>query len=153
MIQIIQKYNVAHFNYINLNLYDTANGKLTLDLGYRPLFSIKSQQTGSVKNFMPTTASLTKKERYIAMLLITTNSNNESVGLIKLGNDDFPYGFYDVSIYANTSDDNLDPAFANSKIFTGLMNLQQDSNASVEYKEYEENDSDTMSVYITNNIN
>ena len=152
MMQLIQKLNAPQINYINLNLYDVHNGAPTMDQGFRPLISIKSQQTGSVKNFMPVSIVLTNKERYVEMLIINSNYDSLSLGVIEIGNDDFPYGFYDTIIYANSSDSNLDPALASAKIFTGLMNVSAENNDAVSYTSYEENDSDTTSVYITNNI-
>ena len=152
MMQLIQKDNAPQVNYVNLNLYDLHNGAVTMDQGFRPLISIKSQQTGSVKSFMPVSILLTKKERYVEMMIINADYDSLSLGVIEIGNDDFPYGFYDTTIYANSSDSNLNPAFASAKIFRGLMNISPQNNAAVSYTSYEENDSDTMSVYITNNI-
>ena len=107
MMQLIQKDNAPQVNYVNLNLYDLHNGAVTMDQGFRPLISIKSQQTGSVKSFMPVSILLTKKERYVEMMIINADYDSLSLGVIEIGNDDFPYGFYDTTIYANSSDSNL----------------------------------------------
>ena len=154
MIQALQGYGVGIANNIRLNLYDTYSGKTTMDLGYRPLISITSQQTGKEKNFMPISIVLTNKKRFVNMAYITTHSSEDlSNGVIKLGDDDFPYGFYNIIIRANKDNSNLDPSLASSKLYNGLLNLKAQNNQAVAYKEYTDNDSDTVSVYITNNIN
>jgi hypothetical protein len=71
------------------------------------------------------------------------------LGVIFLGSTDYPLGFYDVVIYQNSSNSNLDPSGLTT-IWNGLMNLTNNANASpVDYTEYTTNDSDTESVYIT----
>ena len=86
-------------------------------------------------------------------LLIYTPQNssaeNLSSGAPYLGNTDFPLGFYDVVIYQNSSNSNLDPSGLTT-IWNGLMNLTSNSTTNpVTYTEYTTNDSDTESVYIT----
>ena len=57
-------------------------------------------------------------------------------------------GVYDVTIYQNNNNANLDPANAVKVLYVGLMNLIS-STATTDYSEYTTNDSDTESVYIT----
>jgi len=56
---------------------------------------------------------------------------------------------YDTTIYQNTSDTNYDPTGL-TVIWNGLTNIIADStNPAVEYTDYDTNDTDTESVYIT----
>tara|TARA_Y100000593_G_scaffold59169_1_gene109676 strand:- start:413 stop:862 length:450 start_codon:yes stop_codon:yes gene_type:complete len=131
-----------------LGLYD----EMTND-SYSVLMSVTSQQTGKTKTFIAITTYGTTKERYISMLvfiLASAAGENLTSGVIFLGSTDYPLGFYDVKIYQNTSNTNLDPTGL-TQIYSGLMNLQPtDSDTEpVIYSEYATNDSDTDSVYIT----
>ena len=136
-------------NYIRLNLYD----KITSSTIYNPLVSITSQITGKTKTFVVGNTDITNKERYLSMLYNIRNNGTETLtaGIISIGDNDYPYGFYDVTIYQNTSNTNIDSSGLN-KIFTGLLNFKAVNNNAVTYTEYTTNDSDTESVYITNEI-
>ena len=127
-----------------LNLFDKMT---TVDNGV--LMTITSQLTGNSKTFLPTSVVTTDKEWDLRLTIIVSNSDNFSLGILNLGNTDFPLGFYDVTIYENSSAANLDPSGL-SVIFTGLLNLSSmDDTRAVTYTEYTTNDSDTESVYIT----
>ena len=83
-------------------------------------------------------------------VLNSTGGENLGSGVVFLGSTDFPLGFYDVVIYQNNNNTNLDPDNAIKTIYTGLANLSATSAvAPVDYTEYTTNDSDTESVYIT----
>ena len=146
MIQLLRA-NTLQFKFINLNLYD----KMT-NVEYKPLITFISQLTGNSKTFIPALYSYFFKERYVQLLVYTQPTavgENFSAGSLFLGDKDFPLGFYDVTIYQNSSNVNLDPSGL-STIYTGLMNLRSNSTTDpVKYKEYTTNDSDTESVYIT----
>ena len=80
-----------------------------------------------------------------------------SFGRIELGTDDMPFGFYDVTIRENTTDflPSDSSVLDRPIVYTGLMNLTSVetgfyANPSVTYNEYNTNDTDTDSVYITN---
>ena len=127
-----------------LNLFDKMT---TVDNGV--LMTITSQLTGNSKTFLPTSVITTNKDRYLRLTIIVSNDDSLSIGVLNLGNTDFPLGFYDVTIYENSSAANLDPSGL-SVIFTGLLNLSSmDVSRAVTYTEYSTNDSDTESVYIT----
>ena len=127
-----------------LNLFDKMT---TVDNGV--LMTITSQLTGNSKTFLPTSVITTNKDRYLRLTIIVSNDDSLSIGVLNLGNTDFPLGFYDVTIYENSSAANLDPSGL-SVIFTGLLNLSSmDDTRAVTYTEYSTNDSDTDSVYIT----
>ena len=87
-----------------LNLYDKMT---TVDNGV--LMTITSQLTGNSKTFLPTSVITTNKDRYLRLTIIVSNSDTLSLGILNLGNTDFPLGFYDVTIYENSSAANLDP--------------------------------------------
>ena len=129
-----------------LNLYDEMTNS-----EYKVLITVTSQLTGKSKTFINPT-EYTNKNRYVILLtLVTASSSGENLsnGVIFLGSTDYPLGFYDVTIYQNSSNANLDPSGLTT-IYTGLVNLAPTSDVnSVVYSEYTTNDSDTESVYIT----
>tara|TARA_R100000781_G_C4056714_1_gene119610 strand:+ start:329 stop:781 length:453 start_codon:yes stop_codon:yes gene_type:complete len=120
--------------------------------GDRPLISIQSQQTKKFKYFMPSTiTTVTTGDRYSKLTYSTTPTYNELgnlLGVIQVGTTDFPFGFYDLVIYKNSSNANLDPANVSVVLYTGLFNLIS-TTAATQYTEYTTNDSDTESVYLT----
>ena len=129
-----------------LNIYDKATS-----VDYKPLITFTSQLTGKSKTFVSTLNTTTNKDRYVELGCMVTYQDSETLtaGVIYLGNTDFPLGFYDVTIYQNSSNTNLDPSGLTT-IYTGLMNLTSTTGTeSVKYSEYTTNDSDTESVYIT----
>jgi len=135
-----------------LDLYDMYEGQAQADID-SPLVIIKSQLTGKSKVTLPSTVITTDKlHRYFYMNIVTTRSIDDTPisGILNIGNTDFPLGFYDVSIYKNTSNDNLDPTGL-TLVYTGLAIVkgQTDNQEPVKYSEYTTNDSDTESVYIT----
>lgn len=133
-------------NYIYARLNDV--GSATNDV--RPLISIKSQQTEKILNFMASVVTTTNENRYTQMSYTINNAGFDLplVGLIQLGSTDYPLGFYDVTIYQNSSNSNLDPSGLNTTLYTGLLNLIS-STDTTQYKQYTTNDTDTDSVYIT----
>jgi len=118
---------------------------------YYPLFALTSQSTNKTKYVVAGT-NFDKKERYVQLSLniSSTGIDNGSIGIISLGNADFPYGFYDVVIYQNSSSTNIDPANAVKVIYKTIMNLKAVNNDAITYTEY----TDTISspTYITNTI-
>tara|TARA_R100000655_G_scaffold937_2_gene3828 strand:- start:1053 stop:1496 length:444 start_codon:yes stop_codon:yes gene_type:complete len=146
MIQVAYQTGALFFHKVYLNLYDEFNSTTI----YTPLITITSQLTGKSKTFKAFSVFSTNKERWLECLIATTTtlSENLSAGVIILGTTDFPLGFYDMTIYENSSNSNLDPSGLNV-VYTGLMNLYSTTSPSVTYSEYTTNDSDTESVYIT----
>jgi Flp pilus assembly protein TadG len=139
-------------NTIYLNVYDVYDSADT----FRPLWTITSQFTKKSKTYLPSQVT-TDKDRYIAMNTVTTYSEGSedlSAGIIQLGTTNYPLGFYDVTIYENTSNTNQNPAGL-KVVYTGVMNLISENaltgvaNPPVTYTEYTTNDADTESVYIT----
>ena len=146
MIQAAYQTGALYFHKVYLNLYDEFDST-TL---FKPLITITSQLTGKSKTFVVFSLFSTNKERWLECLFATTTTLPENLvsGLVILGTTDFPLGFYDVTIYENSSSTNLDPSGLNV-VYTGLMNLYSTTSPSVTYSEYTTNDSDTESVYIT----
>tara|TARA_R100000664_G_scaffold11577_2_gene18771 strand:+ start:109 stop:582 length:474 start_codon:yes stop_codon:yes gene_type:complete len=146
--------NTAYLNYIYVNIYDKYVDKDHIQ--YDPIITITSQLTGKFVNFLPRAGGLdiTNKERYVKMeYSIRSQLPVANAGFITLGNSDFPYGFYDITIRENVNNalpsDELVPNF--NLVFTGLYNLTaQSNNEATTYTEYTTNDADTESVYITN---
>ena len=142
------------------NAIDIADKLSTLDPTqiFRPLIVLKSQFTKKSKaatlNVQNNFAYL---ERYASLGVVTSRiTENPEDGLIILGTTDFPLGFYDVIIYENSSDTNLDPTGL-TVIWEGLANVElrkeaDDTPVPVKYKEYTTNDADTESIYLTNDI-
>tara|TARA_R110001583_G_scaffold165445_1_gene318141 strand:+ start:127 stop:573 length:447 start_codon:yes stop_codon:yes gene_type:complete len=133
---------------INLNLWDSSYFQITFSIfSQQPLVQIISQQTGKSKVFRPFSTDITNKERYVSLTYYTNISENLENGIISFGSSDFPFGFYDLQIFAPTSA-SMSLVGVNY-IYTGLFNIYN-VDKSVEYKEYTTNDTDTDSVYITN---
>tara|TARA_R100000664_G_C2677040_1_gene86647 strand:+ start:189 stop:650 length:462 start_codon:yes stop_codon:yes gene_type:complete len=139
-------------NKFYLDLYDLYEGQAEADID-SPLVIVKSQLTGKSKAMLPSTLIPTDKfHRYFSLNIITTRTLSETPisGLMRIGDTDFPLGFYDISIYKNTSNTNLDPTGL-TLVYTGLAiaKAQTDDQEPINYSEYTTNDSDTESVYIT----
>ena len=77
-----------------------------------------------------------------------STSENLTGGVIDVGNTDFPFGFYDVTIYRNFSNSNLSPNTLTPVYYT-LMNLFDSTKSSTTFTQYTTNDTNTDSVYIT----
>jgi hypothetical protein len=121
---------------------------------YSPLFSFKSQQTGSIKNFIPSLTNLDKVPRYVLTQFFTTNDKtNENLtgGFVFFGDNQYPYDLYDYTIYRNINATNLDPIYTMGTLDKGVVNITSSVN-NVEYKEYAEPSDVYDSVYITNPI-
>ena len=144
----LSRSNSTTSNTFYLNLYDEMTATT-----YSPLISLTSQLTKKSKVFRPLSVDTsTHTARYIGLLFeILTSAASENLvgGQVFLGSTDYPLGFYDLVIYQNSNNTNLDPSGL-TKIWNGLMNLTAASDAApVTYSEYTTNDSDTESVYIT----
>ncbi len=186
MIQIKVRNQISvGFNYIEafkLNLGDAMTviptfttlsflGDIYYGLSYPYLlYKLKSQQTGKIKVFTNTGTSpavgvnvntfdrsITGSFKYS---VIPSATEDLSAGELKIGNADFPLGFYDLTIYQSETDGDLNPDNATATLYTGLLNftasdeLTTDTNfQAVKYKEYTTNDTDTEAVYITNTPN
>ena len=147
MIQFLRDDTATTIALDYLNLFD----KMT-NADYKVLVTVTSQLTGKSKTYLASTNYANKERNLILITLVTASSASENLqtGTIFLGSTDYPLGFYDVTIYQNTSNTNLDPTGL-TVIYTGLMNLSGTSDLKpVTYTEYTTNDSDTESVYITN---
>lgn len=117
---------------------------------YNPLIELTSQSTNKTKYVIPGT-DLTNKERYVKLTTtISKTVDSGALGIITLGNADFPYGFYDVVIYQNNDATNLDPDNAVKVIYKTIMNLKAVNNDAITYTEYTETISSPT--YITNTI-
>jgi len=130
-----------------VNIYDEMTATT-----YNPLFALTSQSTNKTKYVVAPTNDYTNKERYVKLAINISSTGVEAghVGIITLGNADFPYGFYDVVIYQNNDGSNLDPDNAVKVIYRSIMNLKAVNNDAITYTEY----TDTVSspTYITNTI-
>ncbi len=134
--------NIDNFIYLRLTDVGSATNSI------RPLVSIKSQQTEKELNFMASLVTITNENRYTEMKYTIGTTDLPLLGLLILGNTDYPFGFYDVTIYQNSSNSNLDPTGLTTTLYTGLLNLRSLVDTT-QYKQYTINDSDTDSVYIT----
>ena len=154
MIQFIQNKAQPYVPYVYLRLTDVTNMYTTMiTLGYKPLFSATSQQTGKTKNFLPLAVVNTNEQRATEMLFITNIKASENLGsgILNFGDENYPYGLYDVKIYSNSSATNLDPVFASAHTYSCILNVEtKASNESPFYTSYDDNDNNTNNVYITN---
>jgi hypothetical protein len=152
MLQLkIRNYNagIIYNNLVYLDLYDKW---ITSDPDTKWLLcELTSQFTDKTVYFLPT-GVWTYKDRYVQLSIRTTRGlPAPSVTVVELGTTELPLGFYDITIYQNTDNANLDPTGLTT-IYEGLMNLSIISGATepVVYTEYTTNDADTESIYITN---
>ena len=123
------------------------------------LMEFKSQYTKKIKRFNPSLvyglqSGVDITERYFWFFLRITWAldDDPSLGYVKVGTIEFPYGFYDFKVYEMSSAGDYDPRNALGTLFEGTMNLSQQGTFKepVNYKEYTNNDADTESIYITN---
>ena len=158
MIQATRDNDEAHtLNYIYVNIYD-----LMTSLDYKPLINLISNQTGKNYAFIPTEIDdvaypsydyKTNRTRYTKMtyrILKNSSGENQTAGHIYLGDEDTPYGFYNVTIYQNNDGTNLDTDNAIKVIYKTVMNLKAVNNDAITYSEYTETISSPT--YITNTI-
>ena len=134
-------------NYIYANIYS-----LMTAITYAPLIAITSQSTNKTKYFLSGVTNYDKKDRYVSMLINVRNNGTEGLtaGIISIGDKEYPYGFYDVTIYQNNNATNLDPANAVKVLYKTMMNFKAVNNDGVTYTEYESTISSPT--YITNTI-
>ena len=146
MIQWTRNNSSANTNcFAYVDIYDQMTATT-----YNPLIELTSQSTNKTKYVIPAT-DLTNKERYVKLTTtISKTIDSGALGIITLGNADFPYGFYDVVIYQNNSALNLDPVNAIKVIYKTIMNLKAVNNDAVTYTEYTQTISSPT--YITNTI-
>jgi len=139
-------------NLFYLDLYDLYEDQAFASVR-SPLMIIKNQLTNYSKAIIPSTLIVADKMyRYFEMNIVTTRSVAEQPvnGIMRIGDTDFPLGFYDVSLYKNTDTTNLDPSGL-TLVYTGLAFASGATAAEepTKYNKYTTNDSDTESVYIT----
>lgn len=149
MIQMVRTSSLAISHVLRINLYDKFNGTGN----YKPLCSFTSQASGNRILALPLSYNYTNKERYVEISLTVSSVSIPTLGLITFGTKDLPYGLYDTIIYENISNVNFDPSGLNV-VWKGLANLSAEQtgtykNPAVEYTDYNTNDADTESVYIT----
>ena len=147
MIQLTRS-TAGAVQYAYLDIYD----KMT-NTDYRPLFTFTSQATGYSFTLIAFSADYTDKERYVSCSFLVGATFSPLFGAINFGNTAAPYGFYDFTVYQNSSNSNLLTTGLNV-IYNGLANFSAEQtgnfkNPAVEYTDYSVNDSDTESVYIT----
>jgi|TARA_R110000824_G_scaffold43974_7_gene128331 hypothetical protein len=130
------------------------------------LIKLKSQQTGKQKLFTRTGikpsvgVNLNKYKRQITLSFkysVNPSSTEDlSAGEILVGNDQFPLGFYDITIYETETDGELNPDNAKATLYNGILNMTASTIDAaknfeeVQYTEYTTNDSENESVYLTN---
>ena len=123
--------------------FDTANGILSV---------FTSQQTGKSQYKTPIVnfGADYYNDRFTTIYFYTSATGYND-WTMQMGITDYPLGFYDVSIYQNSSTSNFNPTGLNL-VYTGLANVTATSEAaSPTYTQYTDNDSDTNSVYNTLN--
>tara|TARA_R100000808_G_C2112751_1_gene126343 strand:+ start:116 stop:667 length:552 start_codon:yes stop_codon:yes gene_type:complete len=131
------------------------------------LYKLESQQTGKTKiftrsGFSPAVGkNLNKYKRQVTLSFeysVNPSSTEDlSAAEILVGNDDFPLGFYNITVYETDTNGELNPDNAKAVLYNGILNMKgrealgtANDFQSVVYTEYTTNDADTDSVYITN---
>ena len=131
------------------------------------LFKLESQFTKKVKIFndegynYPCGVNTNDFERYVRLLWKYNTPEADVVedltdGRVIVGNDEYPLGFYNLTIYSMATSDDLNPNNALSTVYNGIVNMNPNTNPGisanfqeVQYNDYTNNDADTESVYIT----
>ena len=131
------------------------------------LFELESQQTKKKKLFTKTSGSYycgrnaNAFERWVQLNFLyqvsTTVVEDLSASRVKIGNDEYPLGFYNLTIYETHTNGELNPANAAGVVYKDILHLRpffSETNPTgnfeeVKYTDYATNDSDTESVYIT----
>ena len=130
------------------------------------LYKLESQLTGKTKIFTrPVYFNVGKNvnayERWIWLSFNhSTNpaaTEDLSLGRVVVGTDEFPLGFYNITIYETDTLTELDPANATATLYYGLLNMTPSTATTgtgnfeeVQYTEYSNNDTENESVYLTN---
>ena len=131
------------------------------------LYKLESQQTGKTKIFTRTGVApavgknLNKYKRQVTLSLSysanPSSTEDLSAAEVRVGTDDFPLGFYNMTVYETDTDGELNPDNAKAVLYNGILNMKareapgtSNDFPSVVYTEYTTNDADTDSVYITN---
>ena len=129
------------------------------------MYKLESQQTGKTKIFtnqgtLPSIAGnrfdINTFERYMYLgfnYSVNPNSVEDlSSSELLVGNDEFPLGFYKLTLYETETDGELNPDNAVAVLLNEVLHMKARSAdfQAVKYTEYTTNDSDTDSVYITN---
>tara|TARA_B100000424_G_scaffold113784_1_gene85681 strand:+ start:3065 stop:3517 length:453 start_codon:yes stop_codon:yes gene_type:complete len=105
---------------------------------YKPLIAIQSQMTNTFGYFIPTTWDITTNpSRYGKMTFSTTNTGEggATTGLVTVGTPTRPFGLYNVTIYENVSNDNVDVNLVSTVIYETMMYIKAVNNDNVEFKE------------------
>ena len=105
---------------------------------YKPLIAIQSQMSSTFGYFIPTTWDITTNpSRYGKMTFSTTNTGtgDATTGLVTVGTPTRPFGLYNVTIYENVSNDNVDANLVSTVIYETMMYIKAVNNDNVEFKE------------------
>ncbi len=143
---------MIQYNYNIATKTITADIKDAINDSIKPLIQFKSQQTNKSLFFLPLFVVTTKIDRFCQLVFFNTTLGVEDLlnGYITMGTTDLPYGFYDVTIYKNVTNTNLNPNANNVQpVYYTLMNLFDSTKSPSTFTEYTTNDTNTNSVYIT----
>ena len=134
MIQAIADKNQAQtLNTVYLMLRDEM-----LNNTYKPLIVIQSQMSSTTNFFIPTTWDITTNpSRYgkLTFSITNTGSGDSNDGLVEVGTPILPFGLYNVTIYENISNTNVDVNLVSTVIYKTMMYIKAVNNDNVEFKE------------------
>mgnify|MGYP003144765599 FL=1 len=149
----------------------TYSGLLGNIEGVAFVIELESQQTNKVKRFIPhnqlarqmvssqlTLPLVIDRFALFKYKITVTGDDAFNLGQVKIGNDDFPLGLYNIRVWQSPTLADYNPDNATAFLHYGIMNIYTSEVGgteiypSVQYKQYNNNDSDTNSVYITNTI-
>mgnify|MGYP003131599419 FL=1 len=153
MIQLNRPNTGSGINQIYLNLFDEYDKSVFSD-SYNPLIMLENQQTNKKKYFI--SAGLPNvvygnRDRYVYIFIFVTDGfESLTQGQIYLGESNYPYGFYNVKIWQQSSSSNLDPNDSSvvKQVFDGIAYLTNSDNLGTTYTEYTTTQSSP--VYVTN---
>ena len=149
MVQLIKKSDSNTVTF-KIDIWNNFVNKQNL---FTPLVVLKSQYTK--KSYVALIGAFgsgidwTYKERYVSMQIEITDEINPTLAKVFFGNKNYPYGFYDMTIYENNADLNTDIANTISIAYQGIANVSSEEVPEVNYNKYSTNDTDNKAVYIT----
>ena len=79
-----------------------------------------------------------------------------TIGKVIVGSEEFPLGFYNLTIYEMETSDDLDPDNSKATLYNGLLHMRPSTSTGsanfqeVQYKEYTTNDTENEVSYLTN---
>jgi len=126
------------------------------------LIELKSRQTNKIKRFnnyevagVSAGTNVNHAESYIFLRTKYTITGTEDLAnqTFKIGTNDFPLGYYDLTIYEMSTRGDYNPENALQRLYKNILDFYPRTTnqpfPQVTYKEYNNNDADNNAIYLT----